>query len=218
MSNKGNVFEDKSDITLMGQIMSEPELKYDEKDKFHYYEFIFDVLRKSFEIDKLPVRIKVDILGNIKPRLFDKYIIDGEIRTDNIFNGKKRILLIYVFASEIEKYIEESFIPDTIINMFTNSGEILGTTVKLGEYRKTPLGREIRDTLVAVNRMLGNSYYIPCIMWGSLARNPYKYFEVGKRVNFDGRLQSRLYDKQIDGVFQKMTAYEFSIKGIFEQL
>ncbi len=218
MSYKENVFEDKSEITLIGQIMSEPELRYDEKDKFHYYEFTFDVFRKSLTIDKLQVRIKVDILREIKPRLLDKYIIDGEIRSENKFNGKKRVLLIYVFASEVEEYIEESFIPNTIVNMFTNSGEIFGTTVKLGEYRKTPLGREIRDVLVAVNSILGYSYYIPCIMWGNLARDPYEYFEVGKRVNFDGRLQSRTYDKQIDGMFQKMTAYEFSIKGIFEQL
>ena len=37
-------------------------------------------------------------------------------------------------------------------------------------YRKTPLGREIADVLVAVNRPYGKSDYIPCIAWGRNAR------------------------------------------------
>ena len=37
-------------------------------------------------------------------------------------------------------------------------------------YRETPLGREITDLLLAVNRPYGKSDYIPCICWGRNAR------------------------------------------------
>ena len=40
-----------------------------------------------------------------------------------------------------------------------------GYVCKPPVYRKTPLGREIADILIAVNRPYGKSDYIPCIAW-----------------------------------------------------
>ena len=45
-----------------------------------------------------------------------------------------------------------------------------GYICKAPIYRKTPLGREIADLLLAVNRPYGKSDYIPCIAWGRNAR------------------------------------------------
>ena len=81
-------------------------------------------------------------------------------------------------------------------------------------YRKTPLGREIADLLVAVNRSYGKSDYIPCICWGRNARFAGK-FEVGTHIHLWGRIQSRTYQKRLDNdVVEKRTAYEISVSKI----
>ena len=81
-------------------------------------------------------------------------------------------------------------------------------------YRKTPLGREIADLLVAVNRPYGKSDYIPCIAWGRNARYA-AGFEVGSRIRVWGRVQSREYTKKIsDEQVEKRVAYEVSVSKL----
>lgn len=81
-------------------------------------------------------------------------------------------------------------------------------------YRKTPLGREIADLLVAVNRSYGKSDYIPCICWGRNARYA-SSFEVGSHVEVYGRIQSREYIKKIgEEQTEKRVAYEVSVNKI----
>ena len=50
-------------------------------------------------------------------------------------------------------------------DMKTNQIFLDGYICKDPIYRKTPLGREIADLLIAVNRSYGKSDYIPCICW-----------------------------------------------------
>mgnify|MGYP002539898968 CR=1 FL=1 len=84
----------------------------------------------------------------------------------------------------------------------------------LAVYRKTPLGREIADLLLAVNRPYGKSDYIPCICWGRNARYA-SAFEVGGHVLIWGRIQSREYMKRIgENETQKRTAYEVSVSKL----
>ena len=64
-------------------------------------------------------------------------------------------------------------------------------------YRKTPLGKEVADLLIAVNRPYGKSDYIPCICWGRNARFV-SSFEVGNHIQIWGRIQSREYTKRTD--------------------
>lgn len=81
-------------------------------------------------------------------------------------------------------------------------------------YRKTPLGREIADLLLAVNRPYGKSDYIPCICWGRNARYA-SGFEVGEHVQILGRIQSRDYVKKISETeTQTRTAYEVSVSKL----
>ena len=81
-------------------------------------------------------------------------------------------------------------------------------------YRKTPLGREIADVLVAVNRPYGKSDYIPCIAWGRNARYA-ATLEVGSHLIIWGRVQSREYAKKIsEDEVEKRVAYEVSISKI----
>ena len=81
-------------------------------------------------------------------------------------------------------------------------------------YSKTPLGREIADLLVAVNRPYGKSDYIPCIAWGRNARFA-SGFSVGTRIQIWGRVQSREYTKKLSETeCEKRTAYEVSVSKL----
>ncbi len=78
-------------------------------------------------------------------------------------------------------------------------------------YRKTPLGREIADVLVAINRTYRKSDYIPCILWGRNAKFC-ESLKIGDLVKLNGRIQSRAYEKKLDnGEVLKKTAYEVSV-------
>jgi len=78
-------------------------------------------------------------------------------------------------------------------------------------YRKTPLGREIADVLIAINRTYKKSDYVPCILWGRNAKFC-ETLNVGDLVKLNGRIQSRTYEKKNpDGEIMKKTAYEVSV-------
>ena len=96
----------------------------------------------------------------------------------------------------------------------TNQIFLDGYICKLPVYRKTPLGREIADLLLAVNRPYGKSDYIPCICWGRNARFAAS-FEVGEHVQVIGRIQSREYIKKLSETeAEKRTAYEVSVSKL----
>ena len=99
---------------------------------------------------------------------------------------------------------------------YTKTNQIFldGYICKPPVYRMTPLGREIADLLMAVNRPYGESDYLPCICWGRNARFAGK-FEVGTHIHLWGRIQSRTYQKRLDNdVVEKRTAYEISVSKI----
>ena len=117
-------------------------------------------------------------------------------------------LVLSVFVREVE-FVEE-FTDYTKTNQIFLDGYICKEPI----YRKTPLGREIADLLVAVNRPYGKSDYIPCIAWGRNARYA-SSFDVGGRVKIWGRVQSREYVKKIDEVdSEKRVAYEVSVSKL----
>ena len=96
----------------------------------------------------------------------------------------------------------------------TNQIFLDGYICKAPIYRKTPLGREIADLLVAVNRPYGKSDYIPCIAWGRNARYA-STFEVGGHIQIWGRVQSREYVKKInEEESEKHVAYEVSVSKL----
>lgn len=113
--------------------------------------------------------------------------------------------ILSVFVCDIEA------IDSKDANIDKNCITINGYVCKEPNYRKTPLGREITDMLIAVNRDYGKSDYIPCIAWGRNARFA-GGFKIGTRVKLIGRIQSREYDKKIsDTEFEKKVAYEVSV-------
>ena len=97
-----------------------------------------------------------------------------------------------------------------------NHLELSGTLCKPPVLRATPLGRTICDMILAANRRYGRADYLPCIAWGSLAYRCGS-MEVGDRLALEGRLQSRIYTKEIDGQTQERTAFEVSIMSLTDE-
>ena len=138
--------------------------------------------------------------------------IRDRFRSYNRHEEQKNRLVLSVFVREIS-FMEEE--PD---GTKTNSIWLDGYICKEPIYRKTPLGREIADLLLAVNRPYGKSDYIPCICWGRNARYA-SGFEVGEHVQLLGRIQSREYVKRIsDTETEKRVAYEVSVSKLEKTL
>ena len=126
----------------------------------------------------------------------------------NRHEERKNRLVLSVFAREI------SFVDEIEESAKTNQIFLDGYICKPAIYRRTPLGREIADVLIAVNRPYGKSDYIPCIAWGRNARFA-AGFEVGSHIQIYGRIQSREYVKKIsEDECERRTAYEVSVSKI----
>ena len=127
--------------------------------------------------------------------------VEGQYRSFNSHEEHGSKLLLQVFVKKIEKITED---------IEENSIYLDGFICKPPIYRMTPLGREIADVLLAVNRAYGKSDYITCIMWGRNARFA-EVLEVGSRIKVNGRIQSRGYVKKYEDHEEEKRAYEVSI-------
>lgn len=192
-----------NNITISGKIVSDLELShevYNEK----FYKFYIKSERLSNQEDILPVIISERMI-NLEELEENKNIrIDGQFRSYNEQreNGNKLVLSIFVKGID--------FIPDDD-SLTQNDANFIGYVCKNPIYRKTPLGREIADVLIAVNRTYKKSDYIPCILWGRNAKYC-ENLEVGTKVKVNGRIQSRNYEKKLDeNNIIKKTAYEVSV-------
>ena len=134
--------------------------------------------------------------------------IHGQFRSYNRHEEKHNRLVLSAFAREL-KFLEEEDSLAPVNQIFLD-----GYICKEPVYRKTPLGREIADLLVAVNRPYGKSDYIPCIAWGRNARYA-SGFGVGTRILIWGRVQSREYTKKVSETeCEKRVAYEVSVSKL----
>lgn len=190
-------------VVIGGTIESAPEFSheiYDEK----FYKFEIKSKRLSNYEDILPVIISERIIDLSLLKVGKIVKITGQYRSHNMQNGQKNKLVLSIFVKEIELTDDESVLT-------TNNIDLIGYICKEPVYRKTPLGREIADVLIAVNRTYKKSDYIPCILWGRNA----KYCEslnIGDEVKLSGRIQARQYEKRIDeNNTIKKVAYEVSV-------
>ena len=172
-----------------------------------FYLFDLKVNRLSDTEDIIPVMVSERLI-NIKTDLDGRFVlVKGNFRSCNINKENRNRLVLSVFARDIE-------IKDD--SAHKNYIFLDGYVCKAPIYRKTPLGREIADVLLAVNRPYGKSDYIPCILWSRNARDAVAY-KVGEHIKIWGRIQSREYRKQIsENEFETRTAYEVSVSRIEE--
>lgn len=194
-------------VSIMGEIASEFVFSHEVFGEGFYMVDIL-VKRLSNSSDRIPVMIS-ERLVDVTQDYQGEYIqILGQFRSYNRHEGAKNRLVLSVFVREIN-FMEE-FTDYTKTNQIFLDGYICKSPI----YRKTPLGREIADLLLAVNRPYGKSDYIPCIAWGRNARFA-SGFEVGTRVRVWGRVQSREYTKKLSETeCEKRVAYEVSISKL----
>ena len=198
---------DNNQVSIAGEVVSEFMYSHDVFGE-GFYVLEISVSRLSESNDIIPVMVSERLI-NVKNSYIGKFVqINGQFRSYNRHEENKNRLVLSVFAREITVQEEETEIakPNYIF--------LDGYVCKQPVYRKTPLGREIADVLLAVNRPYGKSDYIPCICWGRNARFA-DSFEVGGRVQVWGRIQSREYQKKLSETeYEKRVAYEVSVSKL----
>lgn len=181
---------------ISGRILT--KLTFDhEHSKEKFYRFLLGIERTSGTIDEIPVVISERLI-DVNKCYIDKPIqIIGQFRSHNDHSEAKTKLLLYIFALTVF-FNDEN---DNVNNILLD-----GFICKPPAHRMTPLGREIADFTLAVERSFGKADYIPCICWNRNA----KYIAglpPSTHIKVCGRVQSRNYTKND----VKKTAYELSI-------
>lgn len=194
-------------VTIKGEIVSGFTFSHEIYGEGFY---MMDVRckRLSENFDTIPIMVSERLMDVEKDYSGQLVSISGQFRSYNRHEEQKNRLILSVFAREIE-FLEE--VPGG-----SESNQIFldGYICKEPVYRKTPLGREIADVLLAVNRPYGKSDYLPVIFWGRAARFV-SGFSVGERLEVNGRIQSRTYIKKIgEEETEERTAYEVSASKV----
>ena len=194
-------------VTMMGEIASDFTFSHEIFGE-GFYMVSVNVRRLSNSMDRIPLMISERLIDVSRDYTGEFIMASGQFRSYNRHEEHKNRLVLSLFVREV------AFIEEELDGAKTNQIFLDGYICKLPVYRKTPLGREIADLLLAVNRPYGKSDYIPCICWGRNARFAAS-FEVGEHVQVIGRIQSREYIKKLSETeAEKRTAYEVSVSKL----
>ena len=185
-------------ITLRGSLASLPQFSHENHGR-RFFRFFLEVPRLSGAVDTLPVIAEESILNQADLSSGAMLTVSGQIRSHNIRSDGRRHLLIFVFPSSI---VCEDGEP---INEVTLEGPLCREPT----YRRTPLGREICDIMLAVPRAFQRADYLPCILWGRTALDA-SQCHTRDHIRISGRLQSRIYTKVTESGSEERTAYEIS--------
>ena len=184
---------------LRGTAAAEPVFSH-ESHGVAYETFPLAVLRLSGSEDRVNVLAPRPLLAGRPVTAGMALEVEGEVRSFNNKSGRGSRLVITLYAKALRPWAGED----------ENQLLLAGVLCKPPVLRRTPLGRDICDLMLAVNRRYGRADYLPCIAWGGLARLC-GGLEVGDGVRLEGRLQSRAYTKVDHGVSEVRTAYEVSV-------
>ena len=194
-------------VSVIGEVVSEFTFSHEVFGE-GFYLVSLAVSRLSDQVDVIPLMVSERLLDVKQDYRGQTVEAIGQFRSYNCHEGVKNRLVLSVFVRELN-FLEE-FTDCTKTNQIYLDGYICKEAI----YRKTPLGREIADLLLAVNRPYGKSDYIPCIAWGRNARYA-SGFAVGSRVRVWGRVQSREYTKKLgETQCEKRVAYEVSVSKL----
>ena len=190
-------------ICLCGRVVS-PAILSHESHAEEIYHFFLACERLSGKADMIPIHFRKESQDPCAILPGEIVTVEGAIRSFNNKSGEGAKLVILVFAKTI-----------TLCSApHQNTAILSGVICRPPVYRETPLGREICDIMLAVNRRYQKSDYLPCIAWGNNARMLRDY-PVGHPLSFEGRLQSRDYIKLLSDGETVRTAYEISIANLF---
>lgn len=185
-------------ITIRGSLLELPRFSHENHGR-RFYRFVLEVPRLSGAVDLLPVVAEEQLVLGIDPTAGDMLTVTGQIRSHNQRIEGVRHLLIFVFAGTITAECGEP------INQVVLEGHLCREPT----YRRTPLGREICDAMLAVPRAFRRADYLPCILWGRTAQEV-AACHTSDKIRISGRLQSRVYTKMTEEGPIERTAYEVS--------
>ena len=190
-------------VEMMGEAVREPAFSHSYGGE-DYFLFPFRCLRLSGVEDVVNVIVSRNTMDDFDIRAGQRIALKGEVRSYNNRSGTGSKLVITVHAAQI--------LPGQSGEDY-NRVALTGNLCRKPVYRRTPMGREITDLLLAVNRSYGKADYLPCIVWGGLARQAARW-EAGDRVRLRGRLQSRNYIKVQNQEAVEKVAFEVSVMAV----
>ena len=185
-------------VTLRGTLAAAPRFSHENHGK-RFFRFYLDVPRLSSAVDTLPIVAPESVLEATPLEVGSMLSVTGQVRSHNLRSDGQRHLLIFVFASSLALQDGQ---PE-------NQVTVEGFLCREPTYRRTPLGREICDVMLAVPRAFQRSDYLPCILWGKTAQEVSRC-HTRECLHIAGRLQSRVYTKLTEEGSQQRTAYEIS--------
>lgn len=197
-----NALCENNQITVVGSIASDFSFSHECLGE-RFFQFVIETSRLSDTKDYLPTVISERMMSM---ELYEGMTVRvvGQVRSQNIKSEEgKRKVKVFIFALQVYPTDE----PDT------NEAYISGFVCKPTVYRKTPEGRHITDLLIAAPRHTEKNDYIPSIAWGRDAAYA-ATLDVGTPISIFARFQSREYNKTLNNVTEKRTAYELSIRMI----
>lgn len=200
--------QENNKVTLSGEIVSNFEFSHEVYGE-GFYTAMLASERESTVKDIIPIMVSERLI-DVKAEWEGRFMrVNGKFRSYNKHENGRRHLELSVFVREFEEIEFEHEEPGR--GNDENSIFLDGYICKEPKYRETPLGREITDILLAINRSYGKSDYVPMICWGRNAVYA-SGLEIGTRLRIDGRIQSREYEKKISETdSETRTAYEVSI-------
>ena len=190
-------------VELCGALAAAPRFSHLSRGE-RFFIFPVETRRLSGAVDTINVVAREALLAALRIEEAERLCVQGELRSFNNRReeGPKLVITVFARALSLAGGGED-------VNAITLRGALCKPPV----LRVTPMGRDICDLMLAVNRRCGRSDYLPCICWGARARAA-ALFDVGDGVELTGRVQSRQYIKLIDGEPVEKTAYEVSASEI----
>lgn len=186
-------------VELWGTAGAAPSFSHENHGE-SFYRFPLRVERLSGQSDLPLILAPSTLLEGIDIAEGTPLRVTGQLRSFNNRSGHGSRLVISTFAQTLTHDAGEPL----------NRIFLSGVLCKQPALRRTPLGREICDMILAVNRRYGRADYLPCIAWGAVAQQV-SLLHTGARLTAEGRVQSRVYSKTENGVTTDRTAYEVSI-------
>ena len=197
-----DMVQENNRVRLCGTMADTPRYSHSARGQA-FYAFPLEVKRLSGSSDVLNIILRREQLEAVGAEERERLLVTGELRSFNNRHGEGARLVLTVLARELTLTDE----PDD------NRVTLAGTLCKAPNPRVTPLGRDVCDLLLAVNRRTGRSDYLPCICWGSRAREASRW-TVGTVLRLEGRFQSRSYLKLREDGLEKRVAFEVSASEI----
>ncbi|WP_295858204.1 single-stranded DNA-binding protein [uncultured Oscillibacter sp.] len=192
----------RNEVELCGTVAAPPVFSH-ENHGVRFYRVPLAVARLSGQMDTLPLLVRAPLPPEAQPGARVRAL--GQLRSYNNRTGPGSRLVLTVHVSSLDLWDGEA----------VNRVLLRGTLCKLPTLRRTPLGRSICDVMLAVGRRYGRADYLPLIVWGQLAQEV-SLKAVGDTLGVEGRFQSRVYTKVIDGTAQQKTAYEVSTMHLLD--